>query len=184
MAKSDLLAELEGLKDRRMDLTIKYQALMAEMAKLPERRHTNYGSLAWHERKRLTNDQIVLSNEITKVKRRLSQVHQEIEHLVVSEKIESRTIRSVGPQDVDVKVTDHALVRWLGRVHGVDTQGLKRDLFAASQKYVTQERANAGGIRRTDEDGVTYVVDPVTEVVVTVFRAGIFDDETKERDND
>lgn len=63
-----------------------------------------------------------------------------------------------------MSVTDHALLRWLERIHGIDVEGFRAELRAE----VTASLA-AYGVRRGREEGL-FVIDNGT--VITVLAPG------------
>lgn len=63
-----------------------------------------------------------------------------------------------------VVVTDHALLRWLERIHGIDVEGFREMLQAEATAAL-----RAYGVERGDEDG-TFIIDNGT--VITVLAPG------------
>jgi len=76
-----------------------------------------------------------------------------------------------GAEDSALLVTDHALVRWLERKHGMDIVRMKMDMYAdmvvAREKGMAKATSN-GGVQ-VGADGVVYVVDPLRGVIVTCY---------------
>lgn len=108
-------------------------------------------------------------------------VTQQIREL--TNRIQEREVRSmlrgsaVPPAD-GKKVTDHALVRWLERKHGIDVEEMREALYLEAQDSVERGRTMQGdgvsgrtGVRTTTGDMV-YVIDPATKIVVTCYRLG------------
>jgi hypothetical protein len=62
-----------------------------------------------------------------------------------------------------ITVTDHALIRWLERVHGVDV-----DRFREYIASLTQDAINLGATS-IQIDGFLYVLNPARRSVVTIF---------------
>jgi hypothetical protein len=66
------------------------------------------------------------------------------------------------PAPVDVRVTDHAILRWLERVHGIDME------FFRNQVREIAGPAAAVGASALRRDGFTYVISPTGTVVSVV----------------
>lgn len=78
-----------------------------------------------------------------------------------------------------VRVCDHALVRFLERVGGLDTEGLRKDLEGSLNRAVTA--AGVIGVREpiVVADGVKYVI--VKGIVVTVLDPAMAPKRSKHR---
>lgn len=63
----------------------------------------------------------------------------------------------------DIRITDHALVRFLERVEGIDLDPLREEIVA-----LTREAINAGASGITI-NGFLYNVDPKSRAVVTIY---------------
>lgn len=82
---------------------------------------------------------------------------------------------TMAKDDNGVKVTDHALVRWLERKFGLDVERMRKDLYvealdaAAGGKAVEigQKRKGAVGV---EKEGLTYVFARDNGTVITVMR--------------
>ncbi len=62
-----------------------------------------------------------------------------------------------------VNVTDHALIRWLERVHGIDMDAMRAEIAEAVHD------ALAAGATALTADGAHYVLNPQTRTVITVL---------------
>ncbi|WP_051949305.1 hypothetical protein [Methylosinus sp. PW1] len=60
-------------------------------------------------------------------------------------------------------VTDHALVRWLERVKGVDVEAFRKEI---AETVATGTSLGATGVKAPD--GFLYVLDPRRKSVITV----------------
>ena len=67
------------------------------------------------------------------------------------------------PAPVDVRVTDHAVLRWLERVHGIDVEFFRNEIVKIAGPAAA---VGASGLTR---DGFSYVIR--AGAVVTVKRA-------------
>ena len=63
----------------------------------------------------------------------------------------------------DIRVTDHALVRFLERVEGIDFGPLREEIAS-----LTRAAINLGAVTTTI-DGFLYRIDPRTRAVITIF---------------
>lgn len=63
-----------------------------------------------------------------------------------------------------IRISDHALLRWIERVGRFDLN-IVRDAILAG----TRSALDAGARRCTNRDGLTYALDPRTRTVVTVM---------------
>lgn len=57
-------------------------------------------------------------------------------------------------------VTDHALVRWLERVHGVDVELFRRQIAEKCAGLTTARAVRVGGFSYVMRDGVVITVRP------------------------
>lgn len=64
------------------------------------------------------------------------------------------------------KVSDHALIRWLERVHGVDMEYFRNQIL-----LIVDEAAQAGALSITI-DGFCYLIDPDRRSVITIVDGG------------
>lgn len=77
----------------------------------------------------------------------------------------------------DIDVTDHAVVRWIERVGGIDIGELRRTIAAEVRPYI-----NAGAYSAAVA-GVRFVLDPRTRAVITVMTEGEMRDKPRRRRN-
>lgn len=62
-----------------------------------------------------------------------------------------------------IVVSDHALLRWIERVAGVDPDALRRQIAAEARSGLDL------GARRIVQGGIVYALDPVGRRVVSCF---------------
>lgn len=66
-----------------------------------------------------------------------------------------------------VKITDHALVRWLTRAHGIDMEDFRSRLAAIAEPYA------AARVKHVEIGGVWFVFDGTVLVTVTPDRPDV-----------
>lgn len=94
--------------------------------------------------------------EITELRARLDAVKTERER--------RRTVTSAG-----IHVSDHAVLRYLERVRGVDMQAIREEITALAGRAVRMTPGQTG-TRRDDITGIVLGVNEDTEHVTTVYR--------------
>ena len=73
-------------------------------------------------------------------------------------------------------MTDHALVRWIERKHGLNVEQMKADMYTDMMRAsmvvanATIRRANNDCCLVDADDGMSYVVDPKNGVIVTCYK--------------
>lgn len=76
-------------------------------------------------------------------------------------------------EPANMTVSDHTLVRWLQRKHGIDVKKLKDEIEATVKSESSKSSlSDRDGVRVEASDGMIYVIDPKTEVVVTCYPVG------------
>ena len=96
--------------------------------------------------------------------------------LAIMKEIKHRMVRDQVFATIEGEVTDHALVRWLERKHGLDVKQIKADMYRAmctaahrDDKVIT---GKGGGCLQVEDGEDYYVIDPVFGHMVTFFRKG------------
>ncbi|MFG1304188.1 hypothetical protein V5F34_08615 [Xanthobacter autotrophicus] len=62
-----------------------------------------------------------------------------------------------------IQVSDHAVIRWIERVAGVDVDALRRQIANEARQGIDM------GARRVTVGSIVYALDPVLRRVVTCF---------------
>lgn len=93
---------------------------------------------------------------------------------IVTNTLHPADVRRIG--ELDVKVTDHALVRWMQRKHGIDTDAMKKDMYKEVMSATVGTRAmlacSGNGLKVLGEDGMTYIVDRTSGIILTCYEEG------------
>lgn len=84
------------------------------------------------------------------------------------EPIEVEIAKEEAADIVDTPVTNHALIRWLERIHGLDIEAMRRDIYAEAMGEGGVIYKN-GNIYKVLKKGVVYVVDSRNRTVITCY---------------
>lgn len=93
------------------------------------------------------------------VKAELKELHEEVEECVEQE---------IADAVADAPVTDHAVIRWLERKHGLDIQAMRRDIYEEVMGKGGKVYKN-GWFYKVVKDGIVYVVDSRNKTVITCY---------------
>ena len=80
------------------------------------------------------------------------------------EKERRRTSTSVG-----IHISDHAVLRYLERHKGIDTQAAREEIAAMGRRAGQLGSGNMYARRKDDETGLTMGINETTNIVTTVF---------------
>ena len=93
------------------------------------------------------------------MKAELKELHEEVEECVEQE---------IADAVADAPVTDHAVIRWLERKHGLDIQAMRRDIYEEVMGKGGKVYKN-GWFYKVVKDGIVYVVDSRNKTVITCY---------------
>lgn len=163
---------IDEIRDEMIAVDGRREEIVSLMMAIDQRLTNMRGKGDAQTRKMLVNNKQDLLRELSPLRRRKRELHVGLEVM---------TAKRVMTHSVGVSVSDHALVRWMERKHGVNVEGMKEELATevmASYKY---DDALIGvtprGSVRVEADGMFYVVDPRAMSVVTCYRVGETSDE-------
>jgi hypothetical protein len=72
-----------------------------------------------------------------------------------------------------IGVTDHAVIRWLERVQGIDPEAIREQIRA-----VCAEAIEAGAVSLNKPEG-TYIIQSDSRCAVTILAPGMLDERSK-----
>lgn len=119
-------------------------------------------------KRQFLEDRAKLVRQLDVLKEQVREIQVEHEERRAKRKLQANEASSFEAAE---RVTDHALVRWLERVHGINIREMKDALYAEATEAWKEGRVMARdgkGIRATKGEMV-YVLDAVTHNVVTVY---------------
>lgn len=69
-----------------------------------------------------------------------------------------------------VRVSDHAVIRWLERKHGVDITQIRKDMYADAMASAGSGLEKRGGMYFAKRGDMTYIVNGTTGIIVTCYQ--------------
>lgn len=164
----DVRQLLINLKDEKEDLGIEATELDVWLASTKRK---NLSGKEWNSRSDMANKKAEVQRKIAAVNKQIRHIEDSLKAAaVVDGDMAHADFRRIGKHDV--KVTDHALVRWMQRKHGIDVDEMKRDLYAEVMggSTVGDYLFEGTGLGfKVESGGIEYVVDKRTGIVVTVL---------------
>lgn len=118
-------------------------------------------------------EKLDLTKDIAKVKEQISAAHEGLRWADKQSGL-NRVVQH-GLNDLNPRVSDHALVRWLERHHNLNVEEMKNDMYQDMVRSATVNGQDAlkksnGSSMRVVSGALIYVVNPKDRTIITCYR--------------
>lgn len=158
------------LRQRRNELALRMQEIDTWLFEVGRRAKTRQDQKV---KGQFISEKMQLERQLTLLKEQMRQINQRLQDKFV--KMKAAAYEDEGSD----KVTDHALVRWLERRHGINVAEMKaalhREAMEALSKGVARPKLGTNSVRATLGEMV-FVFVPASKNIVTCYRLDEDDD--------